>query len=60
MNHDKLMQDWFDNKVTTIGLIHEIKKLRELLAEAHDVMDDVHLYDTDLYNAISEHLYGED
>lgn len=60
MNHDKLMQDWFDNKVTTIGLIHEVKKLRELLDEARNMMGDAHLHDTELYCTITKHLYGED
>lgn len=59
MNHDKLMQDWFDNKLTTTGLIHEVKTLRELLNDTLIMMNDLGLHDSDLYRSIENRLYQE-
>lgn len=48
-------------------LVAEIERLNAklgecetLLSAAHDVMDDVHLYDTELYKEISRYFYGGD
>lgn len=38
----------------------KLSNVESLLTEAHDVMDDVHLYDTALYVDISKYLYGEE
>ena len=50
-----------------LSMFHEIERLRNrlsecesLLSEAHDVMDDVHLYDTELYEEITRYFYGGD
>jgi hypothetical protein len=48
-------------------LLAEIARLQtrlyhagDILSEAHDLLDDVHCYDTDVYNAISRYFNGED
>jgi hypothetical protein len=48
-------------------LVAEIERLNAklgecepLLSAAHDVMDDVHLYDTELYEEITQYFYGGD
>jgi hypothetical protein len=48
-------------------LVAEIERLNSklgecetLLSAAHDVMDDVHLYDTELYEEITQYFYGGD
>lgn len=50
-----------------LAMYHEIERLQErlstaedLLCEAHDLMDDVHCYETDIYHAISRYLNGEE
>lgn len=45
-----------------IWLIKQTEKLNDcenLLSEAHDLMDDVHCYDTDLYHEISKYFEGK-
>lgn len=37
-----------------------IDKAEGLLSDAHDLLDDVHCYDTEVYELISEFLYGGD
>lgn len=56
MNHDKLLNDWFDNKLTTPELIHEVKTLRELLERVILMLDRIGQYDDDLYHSIKKHL----
>jgi hypothetical protein len=48
-------------------LVAEIERLNaklgeceSLLSAAHDVMDDVHLYETELYEEITQYFYGGD
>lgn len=48
-------------------LVAEIERLNAklgecetLLSAAHDIMDDVHLYDTELYEEITQYFYGGD
>lgn len=48
-------------------LVAEIERLNAklgecetLLSAAHDVMDDVHLYETELYEEITQYFYGGD
>ena len=41
-------------------LKEKLNRAMDLLSEAHDVMDDVHLYDTELYNEISEFFEGDE
>jgi hypothetical protein len=36
----------------------KLGKCETLLSAAHDVMDDVHLYDTELYEEITQYFYG--
>jgi hypothetical protein len=38
----------------------KLGKCETLLSAAHDVMDDVHLYDTELYKEITQYFYGGD
>jgi len=39
---------------------NKLSHTENLLSEALDIMDNVHLYDTDLFREISAHLYGEE
>ena len=41
-------------------LIEELSEAESLLSEAHDVMDDVHLSDTELFREISKYFNGEE
>ena len=48
-------------------LVAEVERLQQrlstaesLLSEAHDVLDDVHCYETGVYVDISKYLYGEE
>lgn len=43
----------------TKALEDSLSKATSLLSEAHDAMDDVHLYDTDLFDEISKFFDGE-
>ncbi|WP_336638443.1 hypothetical protein [Lysinibacillus fusiformis] len=40
-------------------LLQQLEKANGLLGWAHDVLDDVHCYETDVYQEISEY-FGED
>ncbi|UGO46179.1 hypothetical protein PQE74_gp096 [Bacillus phage vB_BanS_Chewbecca] len=40
--------------------IDRLSEAESLLSEAHDLMDDVHCYDTDTYRAITKYFYGDD
>jgi len=44
----------------TKALGDSLSTATNLLSEAHDIMDDVHLYETDLYREISKYFDGED
>lgn len=49
-------------KECVINLIKQAKKLDEcenLLSEAHDLMCDVHCYDTEIYKEISSYFEGD-
>lgn len=53
-----------DNLV--LAMFHEIEELRErldvaegLLLDARDSLDDVHCYETEMYELITEFLYGD-
>ena len=37
----------------------KLNKCENLLSEAHDLMDDVHCYDTEIYHEISRYFNGE-
>lgn len=50
-----------------LAMYHEIEQLQtqiseadSLLSGAHDLMDNVHCYDTDEYHAISRYFNGDD
>lgn len=49
------------------ALVSEVERLQTrldecegLLSWAHDVLDDVHCYETDIYTEMSKYLYGDD
>lgn len=47
--------------VATVEKLYErLAKCESLLGWAHDVLDDVHCYDTDVYAEISEYFDGDD
>lgn len=64
--HDKNWKDYIgDNAV--LSLLHKVEELEKelsncegLLQEAHDMLDDVHCYDTELYQGITKYLHGDE
>jgi hypothetical protein len=41
-------------------LTERISEADNLLSEAHDLLDNVHCYDTETYKTISRYFYGDD
>lgn len=46
--------------VEVSDIANMLSRAESLLSEAHDLMDNVHCYDTDIYHEISKYFYGED
>ena len=62
-------QEWRDliGDNFVLSLVDEPERVKErlsdaegLLSEAHDILDDVHCYDTETYRDISKYFNGED
>lgn len=58
LRHNEEWRDLIgDNFV--LALVEKLDQARNLLDEAHDTLDDVHCYDTEIYNDISNFLNDE-
>ena len=56
-----LARELLPELIAEYGRLHsQLTECETLLSEAHDLMDDVHCYDTEVYEEISKYFYGEE
>lgn len=56
---DVLRKDFIDLIELVKKIDNKLNQCESLLSEAHDMLDDVHCYDTDLYEEITKYLYND-
>jgi hypothetical protein len=57
-----IVKEWkFSPGPTEVSCLREdLEEARNLLSEARNIMDNVHLYESEIYKEIGNFLYGED